>query len=295
MSFVVRSSLPPAQLLTELRRAIGRVNPMLAMHEVKTMNVIVGESLQLERTTSVTMTFFAIAALVMATLGIYGVVSYAVRQRTVEMGTRMALGAVGRDLLRLVVGDGLKLAGAGLALGAIAVGAGVWVLVRQLEVRDVSWLSVAFSTAIVGGVTVVASWIPAWRTTGCRRWWRFAISRHRCGSRRSVDGSEPCTASAARCRIVIEGPTSIPTTALTEFVGRVTIRGLVPDALQTVLVRVCGTLGVESAVLLERQRWRVSGRGGGRCVRAALSGHRRGRLSRRPRGRLLGTAAFRTR
>ena len=66
------------------------------------------------------MTFFGLAALLMATLGIYGVVSYFVRQRTVELGTRMALGAVNRDLVALVLGGGLKLALAGVAVGSIA-------------------------------------------------------------------------------------------------------------------------------------------------------------------------------
>ena len=252
VSFVVRSQLPPAQLLIELRGAIGRVDPILAMHEVRTMNEIVIDSLQLQRTTSVTMTFFALAALLMATLGTYGVVSYAVRQRTVEMGTRMALGAVGRDLLKLVVGDGVKLAGAGLVLGAFAVGGGVWLLVEQLEVRDVSWPSIAFSTVIIGGVAVVASWIPAWRTTGLSpmvaiRDQQASVwqSAHR-GWQRAVHSVSHAMSNRD------EGPASIPTTALTEFVAASRSAASFADALQTVLVRVCGTLGVESAVLLER-------------------------------------------
>ena len=63
-------------------------------------------------------TFFAFAALLMATLGVYGVVSYSVRQRRVEFGTRMALGAMGHDLLRLVLGGGARLAAYGLGFGA---------------------------------------------------------------------------------------------------------------------------------------------------------------------------------
>ena len=84
------------------------------------MTDIVQDSLQLERVSSLVMTFFGLGALLMATLGIYGVVSYGVRQRTVELGTRMALGAVGRDVMRMVVGGGLRMAAIGMAVGAVA-------------------------------------------------------------------------------------------------------------------------------------------------------------------------------
>jgi putative ABC transport system permease protein len=70
------------------------------MRDVSMMNDVLRDTLQLERLSSVVMTFFGLAALFMATLGIYGVVSYFVRQRTVELGTRMALGAVNRDCWR---------------------------------------------------------------------------------------------------------------------------------------------------------------------------------------------------
>src|SRR4029453_2296192 len=98
MSIVVRSSLPPEQMIASVRRAVQDVDRTVAIHDVRMMTDIVRDSLQLERVSSLIMTFFALAALLMATLGIFGVMSYAVRQRTVEMGTRMALGAVSRDL-----------------------------------------------------------------------------------------------------------------------------------------------------------------------------------------------------
>ena len=101
----------------------------------------------------------------MATLGIYGVVSYFVRQRTVELGTRMALGAVNRDLVALVLGGGLKLSLAGLAVGSVALVGGVWLLVRVLEVADIGWLPFAASAAVVALVAAAAASVPAWRTT----------------------------------------------------------------------------------------------------------------------------------
>src|SRR5439155_7415890 len=98
---VVRSALPTDQLIGAVRRTIRQANPLLPMNDVRTMNDVVRDTLQLGRLSSLVMTFFGLAALLMAALGIYGVVSYFVRQRTVELGTRMALGAVSRDLVAL--------------------------------------------------------------------------------------------------------------------------------------------------------------------------------------------------
>ena len=149
MTLVVRSSLPPEQIVPDVRRAVQSVDRTLAIHGVRTMNDIVRDSLQLERVSSLVMTFFALVALLLATLGIYGVVAYAVRQRTVEMGTRMALGAVSRDLLTMVVGGGLKMALAGMAVGALALVGSVWLLARFLEVRDIGWMPFLSSTSVV--------------------------------------------------------------------------------------------------------------------------------------------------
>ena len=165
MSVVVRSDLPADQLIAGVRRAIRHADPALAMENVRTMNDLVRDTLQLERLSSLVMTFFGLAALLMATLGIYGVVSYFVRQRTVELGTRMALGAVNRDLVALVLGDGLKLAVAGVAVGSIALAGAVWLLVRYLEVANFGWLPFAASTGVVTLVAAAAAAVPAWRTT----------------------------------------------------------------------------------------------------------------------------------
>jgi chromosome condensin MukBEF complex kleisin-like MukF subunit len=99
---VVRSGLPADQLIAAVRRTVRQADPTLVMEDARTINDIVLNNLQLERLSSLVMTFFGLAALLMATLGIYGVVSYFVRQRSVELGTRMALGAVNRDLVALV-------------------------------------------------------------------------------------------------------------------------------------------------------------------------------------------------
>jgi serine phosphatase RsbU (regulator of sigma subunit) len=109
--------------------------------------------------------FFALAALLMATLGVYGAVAYSVRNRTVEIGTRMALGAVRGDLLRLIVGGGLKMALYGIALGGIAAAAATWLLLHSYGVQAVNVLPFVYSTGLVAGVVSLASFVPAWRAT----------------------------------------------------------------------------------------------------------------------------------
>ncbi len=101
----------------------------------------------------------------MASLGIYGVMSYSVRERTVEMGTRMALGAVRGDLLSLVVGDGFKMAAQGMLIGIPAAFGVTWLLLRFLHLHQIGMLPYASSVGLVGSVATFASVFPAWRAT----------------------------------------------------------------------------------------------------------------------------------
>jgi predicted permease len=249
MMVMVRASIPSAQIIPDVRRAVQSVDGTLAVHNVRTMNDIVRDSLQLERVSSLMMLFFAIAALLLATLGIYGVVSYAARQRIVEMGTRMALGAVGRDLLMLVLGGGLKMALVGMALGGLSLVAGIWLLARFLEVRDVGWFPVLSSTSVVALITAAASYVPAWRASALSP--MVAIRDEpgstwqsvRRGFLRAVDEVRQSVGAA---------PASTPPTLLTEFVAAARAADSFDDALRSVLATLCNRLGVESAALLEK-------------------------------------------
>jgi predicted permease len=166
MDFVVRSRLPASTLVPEIRRAIHIVAPSQPIYQVRTMGEIVLGSVVNERLQSFLTAFFALAALLMAALGVYGVVSYAVRHRTVEIGTRMALGAVGRDVLRLVLGDGLRMAAYGIAAGAVVVVAAVFLLKSEiLGIRIADPLPFLCSTGIVAGIAVLACFFPGWRAT----------------------------------------------------------------------------------------------------------------------------------
>jgi hypothetical protein len=252
MNVVVRSQLPQDQLVAAARRAIRQTDPTLPMRDVAMMNDVLRDTLQLERLSSVVMTFFGLAALFMATLGIYGVVSYFVRQRTVEMGTRMALGAVNRDLLALVLGGGLQLSAAGVALGALALVGAVILLRRFLQVADFGWLPVAASTAVVALISAAAASVPAWRATllspmvaireqppSVWLWARQRMRRAARDIRQAVGGDDGGSDLSAA-------------DVLTAFVDAARGADSYTGALRAVLASVCDTLGVESAALIER-------------------------------------------
>jgi serine phosphatase RsbU (regulator of sigma subunit) len=254
MNVVVRSDLPAGQLIPIVRRAIRQADPTLVMERVSTMNDRVRGMLQLERLSSLVMTFFGLAALLMATLGIYGVLSYFVRQRTVELGTRMALGAVSRDLVALVLGGGLKLSLAGVAVGSIALVGSVPLLVRYLEVANFGWLPFAASTAVVALVAAAAASVPAWRTTlispmaaireqppSVWRWARQRMERAVRDVREAVVGGDDAGGDVSSADV------------LTAFVDAARSANSYGDALRAVLASVCDELHVESAALLERR------------------------------------------
>ena len=165
LGFVVRSPLPADQLVPAIRRAVRSVDPALAVYDAAPMRDIVADSIRLERLGSLMTAFFAGAALLMATLGIYGLVAYTVRQRRVEIGTRMALGALRRDVVGLVVGGGLKIAACGVAGGGAAVTVIVRLLGRYIQIGERGWTPFAFAVIVVAVVSTAASSFPAWRAS----------------------------------------------------------------------------------------------------------------------------------
>jgi putative ABC transport system permease protein len=166
MRFVVRSAAAPAILLPELRRAVLQVNPAQPIYAAKNLRDIIQDSMGTQRLESFLTAFFAAAALLLAALGVYGVVSYSVRHRTVEIGTRMALGASSRDVLSLVMGDGLTMAAWGIGIGAVAVAGAAWLLSLSIFGVHVDGAQpFLYSTAMIAGITAMASFFPAWRAT----------------------------------------------------------------------------------------------------------------------------------
>jgi putative ABC transport system permease protein len=119
LHLVVRVQSDPRALVPAVRRAIHEEEPDLAINDIKTMDTIMSESLWQRRLWGVLLSAFAASALLLGGLGLYGVMSHAVGQRTRELGVRMALGARRRDVLSLVLGQGMRLALAGAALGLL--------------------------------------------------------------------------------------------------------------------------------------------------------------------------------
>jgi putative ABC transport system permease protein len=252
VAFVVRSPLPPESLIPQVREAIQRVDPTQAINQVAMMDDIMTRSVTLPRISSFMTGFFAAAALLMASLGIFGVVSYAVRQGTVEIGTRMALGAIGRDLLLMIVGSGLRMAASGALIGTIAVLASGWLLLRVFEIERLGVIPFLFSTTVVGLVAVAASFFPAWRATSLspmvairnetRTTWRSARLRIRDLMRKWTADAGPTSEALA----------TFEADVVTEFVTAARNAASFSEAFQIALATLRDRLGATSLTLLER-------------------------------------------
>jgi putative ABC transport system permease protein len=251
LGFFVRSTLPPETLIPEVRRTIQNVDSALPIHHVAMMRDIVHDSMSLERVGSLMMIFFALAALLMASLGVYGVVSYSVRQTTVEIGTRMALGAVGRDLLFMVVGNGLRMAAYGAVIGGIAVILAAWALVRVFEIRDVGALPFVASTAVVAIVATTASFFPAWRATRLSP--MVAIRNDPATMWQSTRQTLWQTLSRVSRAVAFsdDGPREPDRDLLTELVAAARGAASFAEAFQRALATLRDRIGATSVVLLE--------------------------------------------
>jgi serine phosphatase RsbU (regulator of sigma subunit)/cell division protein FtsX len=250
--FVVRSTLRADALLPGIRRAIHDVDPTLPIHSVTTLEEVMNGSLAAERVSAGLSGGFALTALLMAMLGIYGVVSYAVRQRTVEIGTRMAIGASSGDILRLVVGNGLTLAVVGMVLGTVVVlGASPWIA-RVLELQTFSWTSLFGSMAVIGLVATSATGVPAWRAASMPP--HLAV-RDEAPATWEIARAEMRRAMAAISRRIPFArvtAANIERDLLAGFVDAARHAGSHAEAMQQALDMVHEQIGASSAVLLER-------------------------------------------
>ena len=161
---VMRSSSDPATLANQFRLAVRQLDPELAVADLRTMNQISGTALSTQRFSLFLVGLFALLALVLATFGMYGVISYSVNQRMHEFGLRMALGARPSDLLRLILGQGLALSIAGAAAGLICA-AGLTKLLGSLlyGVSPTDPLTFSAVAVLALATTTLASYLPARR------------------------------------------------------------------------------------------------------------------------------------
>jgi putative ABC transport system permease protein len=167
MTIVVRTPLDVASVMPAIKSAVYGAGSDQPIFNVETMQQIVSESMSSQRFPMILLGTFAGLALLLAAVGIYGVISYSVAQRIHEIGIRMALGAHKRDVFRMVVGQGLALALAGLAIGVVA----ALILTRVLSsfslllygVGASDPLTLAVVSFVLTGVAVLACYIPAGR------------------------------------------------------------------------------------------------------------------------------------
>ncbi len=166
MSIVVKGTADTGALAATVRRQVRALDDSLALYEVRTMREVVSDSLSWASSQSRLLTTFALLALVLTAVGIYGVMAYAVTQRTHEIGLRMALGAGSGEILALVMRQGTRITIAGVALGLAC----AWALTRFLanmlfgvKVHDPAIFVLV--AALLATIALLASYIPARRAT----------------------------------------------------------------------------------------------------------------------------------
>jgi putative ABC transport system permease protein len=164
MAFIVRSSADPATLSASIRRRVADIDPELPIYDMETMSQAVSASVAQPRFYTLLLAAFAGLALLLAALGIYGVISYTVSQRTRELGIRIALGATNERIMRLVLGQGLALMAAGVAIGVLGALALMRVLSTMLfSVRTTDAATFIVVPVVLAVVAAIASYLPARR------------------------------------------------------------------------------------------------------------------------------------
>lgn len=166
LSWAVRTSLDPATLSGAIRQQFLAVDGQLPVSKIRTMEQVLSESTARQNFNMLLLSIFAGLALLLAAIGIYGLMSYTVEQRLQEIGIRVALGAGSGDMLRLVIGQGMKLAVIGLALG-LAAAFGLARLLSSLlfGVKTTDPLTYAIVAVVLASVALMACLIPAHRAS----------------------------------------------------------------------------------------------------------------------------------
>ena len=162
VGLLVRTAVPAASLLSSLRQAVLALEPNIVFTEDVTASEIAETTMAPTRLGAMVVGAFGVLALVMATVGLYGVISYAVSRRTREVGIRMALGATRWQVLRLILSQGLRLALAGVVLGGLGAAVAGRVLESMLYgVSAADPLALGAAAALLLVVAVVANFVPA--------------------------------------------------------------------------------------------------------------------------------------
>jgi putative ABC transport system permease protein len=164
MTFVVRSSVEPRSLIPSVAAAVRASDPTLPLADVATMDEVVAATLARPRAVSTLLAVFAVIALILAGVGVYGVMAYAVSQRTQEIGVRMALGASTASVFRMMLGDALRLVAIGIVAGVFAA---AWlsrfVTAMLFNTGRFDVITFVVTALVLGAVATLASYVPARR------------------------------------------------------------------------------------------------------------------------------------
>jgi predicted permease len=163
-TYIARTSVPPTGLVSAIRRAVSETDSQRIVYDVQTMEEVLADSQSERRFSTALLGVFAATALVLAVVGIYGVISYLAAERTNEIGIRMALGAQPQDILRMVVGQGGKMALVGIAIGITASLECTRLIANLLfGVRSDDPATFAIVTILLAVVSVAGCYFPARR------------------------------------------------------------------------------------------------------------------------------------
>ncbi|HEX8144505.1 MAG TPA: ABC transporter permease [Pyrinomonadaceae bacterium] len=166
MAVIVRTSSDPVQLASTVRSEVRAIDQEQPVYNIRTMQQVIEESVSPKRLATLLLTFFAFGALLLAAIGIYAVMAYSVTSRTHEIGIRMALGAQPRDILRLIVRQGLILTGIGVGLGLLGAFAMTRAMTEMLNgVQATDPLTFGAISLLLSVVALLACYLPARRAT----------------------------------------------------------------------------------------------------------------------------------
>jgi putative ABC transport system permease protein len=166
MTVIIKGASDPNLLISSARNAVKEIDPDQPIYNPRTMGEIRAESVEGERLTLTLLSLFASIALVLAIVGIYGVMSYSVTQRTHEIGIRMAIGARPLDVFKMILGQGMKLALIGVGLGLV----GAFIVTRFMAtmlfgIEPTDATTFGAITAILIAVALLACYLPGRRAT----------------------------------------------------------------------------------------------------------------------------------